>query len=356
MILSVTRHLSPVTQDRSAIVYWLILCAALVASMVLIGGYTRLSGSGLSITQWKPIHGAIPPLNDAQWQEEFSAYQGSPQYQKVNQGMSLDDFKTIFWPEFIHRLLGRMIGIVFFIPLMVFALRGSINKRFGWRLAGIFALGGLQGLIGWLMVKSGLIDNPHVSPIRLALHLSVAFAILGLLVWAALDAAHPMLDVRGQMSKNSLTSNIRHPTSRAWFTLLSLQIILGALMAGLHAGLIYNTWPDMNGKFLPDGLFADWITTIQFLHRTVAILVALGFIFWWYFHREYVKNAHLGKVCAGVTLIIGVQFALGVLTLVNAVPLNLALLHQMTGMLLFVAAVVLLKRLSFLRKQESTSN
>ncbi len=159
--------------------------------MVIIGGYTRLSGSGLSITEWKPIHGTLPPLNESQWQEEFSAYQHSPQYRKINSGMTLAEFKTIFWPEYIHRLLGRIIGAVFFLPLVVFAIRGSISKRFGWRLAGIFALGGLQGLIGWLMVASGLVDNPQVSAIRLALHMGVAFAILGMVVWMAMDADFP---------------------------------------------------------------------------------------------------------------------------------------------------------------------
>ncbi len=155
--------------------------------MVMIGGYTRLSGSGLSITEWKPVHGTIPPLNDIEWLQEFSAYQHSPQYQKVNMGMTFEEFKTIFWPEYIHRLLGRIIGAVFFVPLVIFGLRRSISKRFGWRLIGIFALGGLQGLIGWLMVKSGLVDTPQVSAVRLALHLSVAFAILGMLVWAVID-------------------------------------------------------------------------------------------------------------------------------------------------------------------------
>jgi len=341
--LHYTMPLNPESRILNPYVFWwLLLCAVLVAAMVLIGGYTRLSGSGLSIVSWKPIHGVMPPLGEAEWQEEFAAYQQSPQYIKVNKGMSLDDFKTIFWPEFIHRLLGRIIGIVFFFPLVFFALRKSISARFGWRLAGIFALGGLQGLIGWLMVKSGLQNDPHVSHIRLALHLSVAFVILGLLVWEALSAKDQM--PKGKWQKPGSFA-ICPLAFGIWFTLLCLQIVLGALLAGLHGGLLYNTWPDMDGEFIPAGLWSDNPALIQFLHRSVAVLVAVGFLFWWYLCRAYVKNNHLGKVCAWVTSVIAVQCVLGVLTLINAVPLPLALCHQMTGLVLFVSAVVLMHKI-----------
>ena len=307
--------------------------------MVLIGGYTRLSGSGLSITSWKPVHGALPPLNDAEWNEEFSAYRESPQYQKVNSGMTLSEFKTIFWPEFFHRLLGRVIGAVFFVPLMVFAARRSFTPRFGWRLVGIFALGGLQGLIGWLMVKSGLVNDPQVSHLRLALHLSVAFGILGMLVWAILDLSS--FPRRRESIREWIPA---YAGMTVWFALLCLQIILGAFMAGLHAGLAYNTWPTMNGEFLPGGLLADKVTLVQFLHRTLAVLLAFWFIFWWYWQRRYVKDNGLGKACTLVAVMLAAQFALGVFTLVNMVPLPLALAHQMTALLLFVAAVNLLYR------------
>jgi heme a synthase len=327
-------------KDRRAVIVWLAICALLIAAMIIVGGYTRLSGSGLSITSWKPIHGVIPPLDQTQWWEEFEAYRLSPQYAKVNQGMTLDEFKTIFWPEYSHRLLGRVIGLVFFIPLLIFARRGSLTKPLSWRLAGIFALGGLQGLIGWLMVKSGLVDNPYVSHLRLALHLSVAFAILGLIVWAIMD-----ISVRWQRAGHS--PRISYIT---WFVILCLQIILGAFVAGLHAGLIYNTYPTMNGEWIPGGLmdagpWYDNVTLIQFLHRTVALMVALGFLLWWYLHRAYVKNAGLGKVCRGVAAVIAVQFVLGVLTLLHQVPLLLALAHQVTALLLFTIAVVLMHSL-----------
>jgi cytochrome c oxidase assembly protein subunit 15 len=327
--------------DRHAIILWLSACALLVAMMVVIGGYTRLSGSGLSITEWKPIHGTIPPLNEMSWKEEFSTYQQSPQYLKVNKGMSLNEFKVIFWPEFIHRLLGRTIGVVFLIPFIVFVARGSVERGMAWRLAAVFALGGLQGLIGWLMVKSGLVDTPQVSAVRLALHLSVALLILGLLIWAILDVRCQVSGVRKEKLLPA-TCHLPPVTYLIWFTLLATQIIFGALMAGTHAGLMYNTWPDMNGRFLPEGW--DALTLIQFAHRNLAVLVAVGFLFWWYFNHQYVKNNHLGKVCAGVTAIIAVQFALGVATLLNQVPLALALAHQMTALLLFTAAVILLHK------------
>jgi heme a synthase len=332
-------------RDRRAVSAWLIACALLVVAMVVVGGYTRLSGSGLSITQWKPIHGIIPPIGEAQWQEEFDAYRASPQYQKINQGMTLAEFKIIFWPEYFHRLLGRMVGLVFFLPLLFFMARRSLTRRLSFRLIGIFALGGLQGVIGWLMVKSGLVNDPHVSHLRLALHLSLAFAIFGLLLWTILDIG---------TDKDPSPQPVPI-TYLLWFLLLCLQIILGAFVAGLHAGLIYNTFPTMNGEWLPGGLlsmqpwylnFVENITLIQFMHRTLAVIVAGGFLLWWYSHRTYVKNAHLGKVCLGVALVIAVQFTLGVLTLLHQVPLSLALLHQAVALLLFALAVALLHGLA----------
>lgn len=326
-------------KHHNAVAAWLAVCLLLITAMVFVGGYTRLSGSGLSITEWKPIHGVVPPLTISEWEEEFAAYKTSPQYQKINKGMSLDEFKTIFWPEYWHRVLGRLIGAVFFFPLLYFALTGCLSKRFGWRLAGIFLLGGLQGAVGWIMVKSGLQNDPHVSHLKLAMHLSLAFSLFGLILWAQLDIKKK--------------SNPQSPMPKAyilWFTLLCLQIVYGAFMAGLRAGLVYNTWPTMNGEWLPAELRAEGgviynLTMVQFIHRTLAVIVALGFIFWWYRNRAYVKNNHLGKAAAGVAVVIALQFALGVLTLIHAVPLPLALAHQMTALLLFALSVVLLHRL-----------
>lgn len=337
-------------KNQRLITLWLSLCLALVAGMVLVGGYTRLSGSGLSITEWKPIHGTIPPLNVEEWQEEFDAYRASPQYEKINKGMTLEEFKTIFWPEYWHRVLGRLIGIIFLLPLIFFTATRSVSKRFGWRLTGIFALGGLQGLMGWVMVASGLVDNPYVSHIKLAMHLSLAFLIFALILWAILDM------VNGEWwTVNGITSPTTNhqplSTYSLWFTLLCIQIILGALLAGLHGGLIYNTWPDMNGQLLPDELLdagqyhIENIGLIQFLHRKAAVLLAVGFLLWWFCNKNYVKNKGLGKECIGVALVLSAQFALGVFTLLHHVPLPLALMHQMTALLLFAVSVVLMHKL-----------
>ncbi|MDX2113480.1 MAG: COX15/CtaA family protein [Alphaproteobacteria bacterium] len=334
-----------VHRNHSAVVFWLCMCLFLVASMVFVGGYTRLSGSGLSITEWAPIHGVIPPMNAEQWQEEFDAYRASPQYQKINKGMSLDEFKAIYWPEFWHRILGRAIGMVFLFPLIYFAVSGALSRRFGWRLFGIFALGGLQGLIGWLMVKSGLQDNPYVSHLKLALHLSIAFVIFSLLLWAVFD----LISSRKPSDSSKLAMDGWRQTSyKIWFGLLWAQIILGAFVAGQHGGLVYNTWPTMNGDWLPPDLINPhvvWhenITLVQFLHRKLAIFLCVSFLFWWFLARPYVKNNALGKATASVALIMLVQFALGVLTLIHHVPLNLALAHQMTALALLGVSVWLL--------------
>lgn len=323
------------TSYTRPVLCWLLLCAALVACMVLLGGYTRLSGAGLSITQWKPIHGTLPPLNAEAWQEEFDAYRATPQYAKVNAGMTLEAFKTIFWPEFLHRLLGRAMGLAFFAPFLLFALERVFAPRFTLRLLGIFALGGVQGLVGWLMVKSGLVDDPHVSHFRLAAHLALAFALFGLLLWAALDVARP--------SPRAVPPGMRRSL---WgiFGLLCVQIIYGAFMAGLHAGLIYNTFPTMNGAWAPEGLMAlnPWwmnplahIPTVQFIHRWLAALVVGALIFWWLTYRKTAMNGVLRPLTTALVCTVLMQVALGVATLVLAVPLALAMLHQFTALVLF---------------------
>jgi len=333
--------------DERAVRSWLIVCLLMIALMVLVGGYTRLSGSGLSITEWKPIHGMIPPLGNSQWREEFAAYQASPQYAKINSGMTLEEFKSIYWPEYWHRVLGRTIGIVFLFPLIYFASRQSFRRRYFLRLSGIFLLGGLQGMVGWIMVKSGLQDDPYVSHTKLAMHLSLAFTVYAFILWALLDITPAQKSSSAQQKKAGRWYVF-------WFSCLCLQIVYGAFMAGLHAGFAYNTWPTMNGAWLPSELWAesDWIrnilhniTMVQFIHRTLAAIVVVGFIFWWYMHRLYVTNNHLGKAAAGVAVVIALQFSLGVFTLIRVVPLPLALMHQMTALLLFTVSVILLHKI-----------
>ncbi len=324
------------------ITLWLTICAALVVGMVAVGGYTRLSGSGLSITEWKPIHGAIPPLSESEWQEEFSKYQKIPQYTEINKGMSLDEFKTIFWPEFLHRLLGRLIGIVFLLPLVFFWVRGAISHRQGFKFLAIFSLGGLQGFMGWYMVASGLAENVYVSHFRLAAHLSLALLLLGLIVWEILSFP------RRREYTRECPPAYAGVTYNIWFAALTLQIFYGALTAGLKAGLLYNTWPTMNGEFVPNALsssiFTDH-TTVQFIHRWLAIFVAGGFGFWWFSARTYVKNTGLCKLATSIAAVIALQIILGVLTLINAVPLGLGMLHQLTAVALFVLSIVLLRRI-----------
>ena len=331
---------------------WLTLCATLVVAMVFVGGYTRLSGSGLSITKWKPIHGVIPPQNEQEWVEEWELYKQTPQYSAINKGMSVEEFKAIFWPEFFHRLLGRVIGIVFLIPLVFFTLNKSLAPRFALRLLFIFALGGVQGFMGWYMVKSGLSNNIYVSHFRLAAHLSLALLLLGLLIWAILSSrAQP----RDLATPQDPSTSLR-VTYIAWFTLLCLQILYGAFMAGLHCGLIYNSYPSMNGEWLPSALwepnfgpmnFFENCATVQFIHRTLPILLVLGFVSWWFFNRAYVKDKKLSKIAFAIALVLALQFVLGVLTLVNVVPLGLGLIHQMMAILLFGLGVVLLHRVKY---------
>lgn len=333
-------------RDHHAIVIWLCCCLLLVAAMVLLGGYTRLSGSGLSIVHWKIVHGIIPPLSFADWWVEFEAYQASPQYRKINIGMTMEEFKAIFWPEYFHRLLGRVVGATFFLPLVIFALRRSLPPRLYWRLLGAFLLVGAQGVMGWLMVKSGLVDNPHVSHLRLAAHLALAFAIFALILWTLLDIVVGWRLAVVSKNHQQPTTIHQQPFLTTWFLLLCLQIILGAFVAGLRGGLIFNTWPTMDGEWLPSDLLAPplWenIVLIQFCHRTLAVFLTVSFPIWWYWQRIRVRNSRLGGVCAAVASLLALQFLLGVLTLVNAVPLHLALSHQMTALALFGAAVVLL--------------
>ena len=308
----------------------------MVFCMVAIGGLTRLTESGLSITSWKPISGIFPPMSEEAWQQEFTAYQQTPEFNKKNFGMELSGFKNIFWLEFLHRLLGRVTGLVFFIPLIYFWATKRLETNLGIKLFGIFLLGGLQGIIGWYMVKSGLVDDPRVSPYRLALHLVMAVIILGLLLWNALSL-YPYKNIK------NVPDSIRK-FSIVVTVLIFLQIIAGAFVAGLDAGLTYNTFPLMDGKFIPDGLMAmeprlinlfENVATVQFNHRIIAYIVALSVMGFWLFT---IKNTTHKGIIFPVNLlfcIMALQVFLGVITLLNAVPIFLASLHQICALVLF---------------------
>lgn len=321
-------------KSRQAVGLWLLAVALVILAMIIIGGLTRLTGSGLSITEWKPIMGAIPPLSDAAWAEVFAKYQRIPQYLLENRGMSLEEFKGIFWWEWGHRFLGRLLGVLFLVPFVWFAVTGAI-KRSEWpRFVVLFLLGGLQGFIGWWMVTSGLETRVSVSQYRLAIHLGAALLLLIAILWIALEYLRP--------GKSTGLSK----RATAFVGAVYLQMLLGALVAGLHAGLIYNTWPDMNGRLFPENAFFAspwWINVFendglaQFNHRIGAYLVA-AFAVWVYLQgiklTGYVKTS-----AKAVALITVWQIFLGIATLLLMAPLWLSALHQITAAALLCAAV-----------------
>jgi len=331
---------------RRPVTRWLTACALMVALMVLAGGYTRLTGSGLSITEWKPVHGIIPPFSAEGWQDEFAAYRATPQYAIINEGITVEEFKHIFWPEFIHRLLGRVAGLVFFAPFAWFVFRRAFSAGFTVRMMGIFALGGLQGAMGWYMVKSGLLVGPYVSHIRLAMHLMLAFLIFGLLLWTALGInPRPPQEPLPRRLKYELTSLT---------SLFCVQVFYGALLAGMHGGLIYNTFPTMNGRWLPEDLTTInplWenllynIACVQFIHRWLAMIVAAGVFLWWLESRRYATHPAIGRLRNGIAVTVLVQVVLGVTTLTLQVPLLLATLHQLTALLLFTLLLTAMHRI-----------
>jgi cytochrome c oxidase assembly protein subunit 15 len=327
--------------DRSrAVALWLIAVAVLVLAMVIVGGSTRLTGSGLSITQWKPISGVLPPLNQTDWQAEFARYQAIPQFRLVNPHMALSQFKTIYWWEWSHRLLGRLVGVVFFVPFLWFAVRREIPRRLVWRLAIIFALGALQGLVGWWMVASGLEARVYVAPERLAVHLGLAFGLLCALVWTALDAW-------AGWARQTLPSP--WGARALWLVaLIFVQVLLGALVAGNQAGLVYNDWPLMGGRLLPSdyagaGLWATLAHSqgaVQLHHRLMAYLVVVvAFAMAWAAGRSSYLNTESKRLAVAVAGLVLVQAALGVATLMLRVPLGLAIAHQLVAALTLSAAI-----------------
>jgi len=325
---------------------WFWTIAACTLGVLIVGGVTRLTHSGLSIVDWDPIMGVIPPLTHDQWQAVFERYQQFPQYQKLNQGMSLGEFQFIFFWEYLHRLLARSIGIVFLVPFAFFLARRWMNRPLALRSLALFGLGGMQGLMGWLMVASGLVDRPSVSHYRLAAHLSLAFLIFGYAVWLTRELRvtgnEPAVDGRAlQRMKRGLA---------AVGVLLGAQIIWGAFVAGLKAGFFANTFPKMGGAWIPAALldyqpalrnFVANPVTVQWMHRLLGTVLALAVIAL----ATHMLRAPLDRATRRFALallaIVGVQYLLGVLTLVNAVPVALAVTHQAMAMVLFGAWVMI---------------
>ena len=331
--------------SRRAVAFWLFAVAAIVLGMVVLGGLTRLTGSGLSITEWDPIMGTIPPMSDAAWHAAFAKYQQIPQYRLENHGMTLDGFRAIFWWEWTHRLLGRGVGFAFAVPCLLFCFTGAIGRAQWPRMGLLFALGGLQGVVGWWMVMSGLETRVAVSQDRLAIHLGVAIILLGALLWTALEY---LRSSSLPPSGDAEAPKALRVGGAALVALIYLQMLLGALVAGLHAGLVYNTWPSMDGRLFPENPFSasPWWRSFfddpglaQFDHREVAyavLVVALGLA--WHVRRS--RPSERAVTASGaVAFLVVTQVVLGVVTLVSQAPLGLAAAHQLTAAALFCAAV-----------------
>ncbi len=332
-------------QNRT-VATWLLVCCGFVFTMVVLGGITRLTGSGLSMVDWRPLMGILPPLTDAEWQRVFDMYRESPEYQMVNAGFGIEGFKGIFWLEYLHRLLGRVIGVVFLVPFVYFFIKGYVVRREWPKYLLMFILGGLQGLLGWYMVKSGLVDVPHVSQYRLTAHLVAAFAIFAYMFWVAMSLLFPS-------PKNAP----RHPwfgRTLALFVVVSITIVSGGFVAGLRAGKIYNTFPMMGDHWVPPGLMAlepfwrnffDNMTTVQFDHRLLAITTFALIVAYWYGTRSTSLPDRARPAANALLHTAIVQVALGIATLLFAVPVVLGAAHQGVAMILFTVALYLVHAL-----------
>lgn len=328
-----------IPQDRN-IKHWLLVCLFLIFAMVILGGVTRLTDSGLSMVNWRPIHGIIPPMNQQEWQQEFSNYQQSPEFQKINRDMDVDSFKSIFWFEYSHRLLGRLIGLVFLIPFLYFWWRRQIRPGLTPKLIIMFCLGGLQGLLGWYMVKSGLVNNPHVSQYRLTAHLMSAILIYGYILWTILNLSSekPYLALAASGSRGWRIWSL------ALTSLLLVTIISGGFVAGLDAGLIYNTFPKMGGEWIPEGISAlsPWYqnlfenkVTVQFDHRLLAIVTGVMLVVWYIRGRSRFDSNAISRSFKLIGMMIIIQLLLGISTLLLQVPVWLGALHQAGALVLF---------------------
>ncbi len=330
--------------SKRRIAWWLLVMCALIAVMVVVGGATRLTDSGLSITEWKPVTGIIPPLSEAAWAEEFTKYKTIPEYERINKGMSLAAFKRIYWWEWGHRFLGRMIGFAFFLPFVYFLVRRRIDRELAPRLVLMFVLGGAQGALGWFMVQSGLTERVDVSQYRLAAHLGVAFLIYAYILWVALELLLPRRSGGSALPQRWRTAGV------VLAVLVYVQVVLGAFVAGLDAGFTFNTWPLMGERFVPYGYFFldPWYAnffentaSVQFNHRMMGYLVGLvagGMVI---AARRAALPSRVRSALALVAVLVVAQIALGVWTLLAVVPISLGIAHQAGALLVFSATLVL---------------
>jgi heme a synthase len=346
----VSANLTAAREERAdlslrPIAVWLLICCAMIFVMVVIGGVTRLTWSGLSITEWQPVTGIVPPLSAGDWQAEFAKYQHTSQYKLLNAGMSLADFKTIFLWEYVHRLWGRLIGFVYALPFLYFLIRGRIPRRLAWPLAGIFTLGGAQGALGWYMVESGLADRIEVSQYRLTAHLALALVIYAATLWTALGLLQTPSGEASRWARRS---------SEIVLGYVSLTIVAGGFVAGLNAGLVYNTFPLMDGSVVPSGyaqltpFIRNWfenVAAVQFDHRILAMTTVGAVSALWQASRS-IRLPRPTRLALHTLLVIALlQLSLGIATLLLVVPIPLAAAHQAGAVLLLTAALVLRHRL-----------
>ncbi len=334
-------------QNRRQIGIWLLICCVLIFCMVVLGGVTRLTGSGLSMVEWEPLMGILPPTNETEWQTVYEKYKQSPEYQKINIGMDLEGFKGIFWLEYLHRVLGRLIGVVFLLPFLFFLATRKVEKSLAPKLVVMFTLGALQGLLGWFMVKSGLVDIPHVSHYRLTAHLMLAVFIYGYILWTALGLLL-------SPSKGQEAFVLLRRLSYAVTGIVVITLASGGFVAGLKAGLAYNTFPLMDGRWIPEGIFNlepwpvnffDNTATVQFDHRLLAILAFICIAGLWFVARRYRLPTHL-RYGMHTLLVMGlIQVGLGISTLLFYVPVSLAAIHQAGALLVFTIVLFIAHQL-----------
>jgi len=340
--LAVSATPAPATSTKG-VAAWLFVCCAMIFVMVLLGGVTRLTHSGLSIVAWQPLLGWIPPLSHAAWQELFRAYQATPEFQKINHAMTLAEFKPIFWMEYVHRLWGRLIGVVFLVPFLVLAARGKIESRLKPHFVAVFALGLFQGALGWYMVKSGLVDRPDVSPYRLAAHLGTAFAIYAYLLWLALDLVYARKTYAPPAAARRLWRG-----ALALAGLVFVTALAGAIVAGTDAGFAYNTFPLMDGRLIPQAIldlhpwyrnFFENIAAVQFTHRVLAITALVLVLLFRLRLARTDLTASARRAADTFAALALVQVGLGISTLLLVVPVPLAAAHQAGALALFTAAL-----------------
>jgi cytochrome c oxidase assembly protein subunit 15 len=335
-------------KDNKRVIYWLLTGCVLIFIMVVVGGITRLTHSGLSISNYKLISGTIPPMNDMEWKEAFDLYKQYPEYQKLNNHFSLEDFKDIYFWEWLHRFIGRFIGIVFMVPFVYFLIKKQFTKATLKKSIILLALGGFQGFLGWYMVKSGLVERPDVSHYRLALHLTTAFITFSFALWIALDIKFP--------EKRAINISLRN-LIRVSFMLLIIQIIWGAFVAGLDAGFLHNHWPLMNdGKLIHETVyteqnpflknFIEGKSGVQFIHRYLAYIVVSLIVLIWFKAKKTVLTNLQSKILKALLFIVLIQFILGVFTLLFQVPVILGVLHQVVAFFLLAVMTITLHRFS----------